>query len=136
MAEKELVLPPEEELEEDFVRTASGPGGQNVNKTSTAVRLVYRFMESDFLSDEVKERLQALIGGDKDFISILARESRSLPANRESARERLSNLLKTALKPPKKRKATKPTRASREKRLAQKARRSEIKAGRRASYDS
>ena len=118
------------------MRTASGPGGQNVNKTSTAVRLVYRFMDSDFLSDEVKERLQALLGGDKDFISILVRESRSLPANRESARERLSNLLKTALKVPKKRKATKPTRASKEKRLAQKARRSEIKAGRRASYDS
>ena len=49
MAEQKLVLPPEEELEEVFVRTASGPGGQNVNKTSTAVRLVYRFMESDFL---------------------------------------------------------------------------------------
>ena len=134
MAEQKLVLPPEEELEEVFVRTASGPGGQNVNKTSTAVRLVYRFMESDFLPDTVKERLRNILGGDKDFISILARESRSLPVNRESARVRLSNLLKTALKEPKKRKATKPTRASKERRLAQKARRSEIKAGRRASF--
>ena len=135
MAEKKLLLPPEEELQEVFVRTASGPGGQNVNKTSTAVRLVYRFMESDFLSDTVKARLQALLGGDKEFISILARESRSLPANREAARERLSNLLKTAFKEPKKRKATKPTKASIEKRLAKKSRRSEIKAGRRASFD-
>ena len=133
--EEKLILPPEEELEEEFVRTASGPGGQNVNKTSTAVRLVYRFMESDFLSEDAKERLKALIGGEKDFISILARESRSLPMNREAARIRLSNLLKTAKKAPKKRKATKPTRASREKRLAAKARRSEIKAGRRASCD-
>lgn len=135
MAEQKLILPPAEELEEEFVRTASGPGGQNVNKTSTAVRLVYRFMESDFLSDEAKERLKTLIGGDKDFISILARESRSLPDNREAARIRLSNLLKTALKVPKKRKATKPTRASQERRLANKARRSEIKANRRASFD-
>ncbi|MBE6406944.1 MAG: aminoacyl-tRNA hydrolase [Lentisphaerae bacterium] len=135
MAEQKLVLPPEEELEEVFVRTASGPGGQNVNKTSTAVRLVYRFMESDFLSDTVKERLRNMLGGDKDFISILARESRSLSVNRESARVRLSNLLKAALKEPKKRKATKPTRASKERRLAQKARRSEIKAGRRATFN-
>ena len=98
MAELKLILPPDEELEEEFVRTASGPGGQNVNKTSTAVRLVYRFMESDFLSDDAKERLKNLIGGEKDFISILARESRSLPDNREAARIRLSNLLKAALK--------------------------------------
>ena len=135
MAEQKLTLPPEDELEEEFVRTASGPGGQNVNKTSTAVRLVYRFMESDFLSEAAKERLKILIGGEKDFISILARESRSLPDNREAARIRLSNLLKSALKVPKKRKPTKPTRASQEKRLAKKARRSEIKAGRRASYE-
>ena len=135
MAEQKLTLPPEDELEEEFVRTTSGPGGQNVNKTSTAVRLVYRFMESDFLSEAAKERLKILIGGEKDFISILARESRSLPDNREAARIRLSNLLKSALKVPKKRKPTRPTRASQEKRLAKKARRSEIKAGRRASYE-
>ena len=134
MTEQKLILPPEEELEEEFVRSASGPGGQNVNKTSTAVRLVYKFMESDFLSDSAKERLKSLIGA-KDFISILSRESRSLPDNRRSARIRLSNLLAAARKEPKKRKATKPTRASKERRLAEKSRRSEIKSARRASYE-
>lgn len=131
MTEEKLYLPPEEELEEEFVRTASGPGGQNVNKTSTAVRLVYRFEESDFLSDSAKERLKQQLGG-KDFISILARESRSLPLNREEARIRLSNLLNSVRKEPKKRKATKPTFASKMKRLEKKARRSGIKAGRRS----
>lgn len=131
MTEEKLYLPPEEELEEEFVRTASGPGGQNVNKTSTAVRLVYRFEESDFLSDSAKERLKQQLGG-KDFISILARESRSLPLNREEARIRLSNLLNAVRKEPKKRKATKPTFASKMKRLEKKARRSGIKAGRRS----
>jgi ribosome-associated protein len=130
MTDQKLILPPDEELEEEFVRTASGPGGQNVNKTSTAVRLVYRFIDSSFLTDSAKERLQLMLGG-KEFVSILARESRSLPMNREEARIRLSNLLTAAKKEPKKRKATKPTKASQERRLAGKARRSGIKAGRR-----
>ena len=134
MPESELHLPPEEELEEESLRTASGPGGQNVNKTSTAVRLVYKFGGSAFLSDSAKERLKTMLGG-KDFVSILAREYRSLPDNRRAARQRLSNLLDAARKEPKKRKPTKPTRASRKKRLEEKARRSELKAGRRASYD-
>lgn len=134
MPEPGLHLPPEEELEEESLRTASGPGGQNVNKTSTAIRLVYRFRESSFLSDSAKERLTTMLGG-KDFISILAREYRSLADNRRAARQRLANLLEAARKEPKKRKPTKPTRASRQRRLAEKARRSELKAGRRASYE-
>ena len=121
-------LPPDEELEEEFVRSASGPGGQNVNKTATAVRLTFRFMESPTLSEEVKARLQALCGA--DFVSFLARESRSLPDNREAARCRLAALLASAKKVPRKRRPTKPTRASKERRLNAKSRRSEIKSGR------
>lgn len=121
-------LPPDEELEEEFVRSASGPGGQNVNKTATAVRLTFRFMESPTLSDEVKERLQTLCGADS--VSFLARESRSLPDNREAARRRLAALIASAKEVPRKRRPTKPTRASKERRLNAKSRRSEIKSGR------
>lgn len=121
-------LPPGEELEEEFVRSASGPGGQNVNKTATAVRLTFRFMESPTLSEGVKLRLQALCNA--DFVSFLARESRSLPDNREAARCRLAALIASAKKVPRKRRPTKPTRASKERRLNEKSRRSEVKSGR------
>ncbi len=121
-------LPPEEELEEEFVRSACGPGGQNVNKTATAVRLTFRFPESRTLSEEVKERLRTLCGA--EFVSFLARESRSLPENREAARLRLAALIASAKKSPRKRRPTKPTRASKERRLSEKSRRSEIKSGR------
>ena len=128
-SEKILVhLPPEEELEEEFVRSASGPGGQNVNKTATAVRLTFRFMESAVLSDHVKQKLLDLCGA--DFVSFLARESRSLPMNRTAARIRLATLLASVKKEKKKRKPTKPTHASKERRLESKQRRSEIKSGR------
>ena len=100
-SEKILVhLPPEEELEEEFVRSASGPGGQNVNKTATAVRLTFRFMESAVLSDHVKQKLLDLCGA--DFVSFLARESRSLPMNRTAARIRLATLLASVKKEKKK----------------------------------
>ena len=118
-------LPPEEELEEEFLRSANGPGGQNVNKTATAVRLTYRFLESDFLSANAKERLRMQCGA--DFVSFLARESRSLPENRAAARSRLAALLETVRKEPRKRRPTKPTRASKERRLESKSRRSAIK---------
>ena len=121
-------LPPEEELEEEFVRSASGPGGQNVNKTATAVRLTFHFMESAVLSDHVKQKLLDLCGA--DFVSFLARESRSLPMNRTAARIRLATLLASVKKEKKKRRPTKPTRASKERRLESKQRRSEIKSGR------
>ena len=121
-------LPPEEELEEEFVRSASGPGGQNVNKTATAVRLTFHFMESSVLSDHVKQKLLDLCGA--DFVSFLARESRSLPMNRTAARIRLATLLASVKKEKKKRRPTKPTRASKERRLESKQRRSEIKSGR------
>ena len=121
-------LPPEEELEEEFLRCASGPGGQNVNKTATAVRLTYRFLESRFLSEQAKERLKALCHA--EFVSFLARESRSLPENRETARRRLASLLESVRKEPRKRRPTKPTRASKQRRLEAKSRRSAIKSAR------
>lgn len=121
-------LPPEEELEEEFVRSANGPGGQNVNKTATAVRLTYRFMESDFLSANAKERLRVQCNA--DFVSFLARESRSLPENREAARRRLAALLESVRNEPRKRRPTKPTRASKERRLESKSRRSALKSSR------
>ncbi len=121
-------LPPEEELEEEFLRCASGPGGQNVNKTATAVRLTYRFLESRFLSEQAKERLKALCHA--EFVSFLARESRSLPENRETARRRLAALLESVRKEPRKRRPTKPTRASKQRRLEAKSRRSAIKSAR------
>lgn len=121
-------LPPEEELEEEFLRCASGAGGQNVNKTATAVRLTYRFLESRFLSEQAKERLKALCHA--EFISFLARESRSLPENRETARRRLAALLESVRKEPRKRRPTKPTRASKQRRLEAKSRRSAIKSAR------
>lgn len=123
-----LPLPPEEELEEEFLRCASGPGGQNVNKTATAVRLTYRFLESRFLSEQAKERLKALCHA--EFVSFLARESRSLPENRETARRRLAALLESVRKEPRKRRPTKPTRASKQRRLEAKSRRSAIKSAR------
>lgn len=126
-----MFLPPEEELQEEFVRTASGPGGQNVNKTATAVRLVFCYMESNFLPEHAKERLKNQLG-EKSVISILARESRSLSDNRREARIRLSNLLAAAVRIPKKRKPTKPTKASCRRRLEKKTRRSEIKENRRS----
>ena len=94
-------LPPAGELEEEFVRSANGPGGQNVNKTATAVRLTFRFMESTVLSDELKQRLRALCNA--DFVSFLARESRNLPDNREAARCRLAALIASAKQVPRKR---------------------------------
>ena len=111
-----------------FIRLAVEIKAQNVNKTATAVRLTFRFLESPSLSDAVKERLRVLCGA--EFVSFLARESRSLPENREAARCRLAALIASAKRVPRKRRPTRPTRASKERRLKEKSRRSEIKAGR------
>ena len=99
-----------------------------MNKTATAVRLTYRFLESRFLSEQAKERLKALCHA--EFVSFLARESRSLPENRETARRRLAALLESVRKEPRKRRPTKPTRASKQRRLEAKSRRSAIKSAR------
>jgi len=124
----------ERELEWEFIR-ASGPGGQNVNKVSTAVRLRWSVLGSDALPAEVRERLIRLAGrriGDDGFLTIHARTARTQESNRREAIERLVELVQRACEKPKPRRATKPTKASRERRLEAKKRRGQTKDIRRA----
>ena len=119
----------ERELEEHFVR-ASGPGGQNVNKVSTAVELRFDVRASS-LPPDVKERLLALAGHRATADGVLlidSREHRTQTQNREAARARLVALVHLAAKRPKTRKPTKPRKGAREKRLDSKKRRGAIKA--------
>jgi ribosome-associated protein len=123
----------EGELQERFIR-ASGPGGQNVNKLSTAVQLRFDVRHSPSLRDDVRARLERLAGKrltNDGVLVITAQRHRTQERNREDALDRLIELIRHAALPPRPRRPTKPTRASKERRLQGKKRRSAIKGLRR-----
>jgi len=121
---------PDSDLSVSFVR-ASGPGGQNVNKVASAVQLRFELASTSALPDRVKARLRALAGRrvtDDGALLIIARNHRTQEQNRREALERLAELIRKALVEPKVRKPTRPTRASKERRLASKVRTQRTKA--------
>ena len=123
----------ESEIQEYFVR-ASGPGGQNVNKVSTSVQLRFDVTNSRSITEEVKKRLISLAGNritESGILIINARRFRSQGQNREDATARLVELIRSAAQRPKIRRKTRPTLASKLRRLTNKRRSAEIKRVRR-----
>src|SRR5271170_4703689 len=127
----------ESEIEESFVR-ASGPGGQNVNKVSSAVQIRFDLSGSRSLPEDVRERLARLAGHrlTRDgVIIIIAQRYRTQERNRQDALDRLVALIRRAAVPPIPRRPTKPSRAAKERRLQAKARRAATKERRRTQAD-
>ena len=133
---RRLVIP-DAELRERFSRS-SGPGGQGVNTTDSRVELSFDVARSPSIPDDLRPRLlerlrSRLVEG---VLTIVASEHRAQLANREAARERLvATLRSAAAPPPPPRRPTKPSRGAKERRLAEKKRRSDVKRGRRGRFD-
>ncbi|MFE3779817.1 alternative ribosome rescue aminoacyl-tRNA hydrolase ArfB [Amycolatopsis sp. NPDC059090] len=128
---------PGAELRERFSRS-SGPGGQGVNTTDSRVELSFDVASSAVIPPALKERITARLGTRlvDGVLTIAASEYRSQLMNRDAARERLADVLtKASAPPPAKRRPTKPSRGSKERRLAAKKRRSDVKRGRGGRYD-
>ena len=111
---------------------SSGPGGQHANVTASRIEAVFDVAASDSLSEEQKRRVMARAG---PRLVAVAQDARSQARNRELALERLRARLATALAVPRRRRATRPTRAARERRLESKRRRAQIKRSRRRDWD-
>ncbi len=125
----------EKEIHYDFIQ-ASGPGGQNVNKVATAVQLRFDVLHSRSLSEPVRQRLLQMAGNrinKEGQLIINASRYRTQETNKEDAFDRLMTLIREAAKPVRRRKATRPTRASVERRLDYKRRHADKKQGRRFS---
>ncbi len=132
------ILIDEKEIEEEFIH-ASGPGGQNINKVSTAVQIRFDIANSSSLTEEIKKRL-IMIGGKSitknGVLIIKARRFRKQELNRQDAMKRLKILIRKAAKKPLKRIKTKPTQASKIRRLETKRRHSILKRSRKFNNKS
>jgi ribosome-associated protein len=124
----------ENEIGLEFIRS-SGPGGQHVNRSATAVQLRFNVLESPSLPDTVRQRLLKLAKNrinSEGFLILTAEEHRSQTRNREAVIERLVELIRMAAQKPRPRRKTKPSRAAKMRRLEEKRRRGEIKKRRRS----
>ena len=132
------IVLPENELVERFLR-ADGPGGQHVNRTESAVELRFDAAGSPSLPDDVRTRLLARRDRrltDDGVLVIQARRFRDQARNRDDARDRLAEIIRGVLQPPKKRVATKPSRAAKERRLVGKQQRGKLKQTRSRSWSA